>query len=313
MILTVLKPGLQTTLQGSPRLGYRHMGMPWAGPADSLSMALGNALVANPAQATALEITYGGVSFRFEQRTWFALTGAAHSITLDGTPIAPHQTQHAHAGAVLDIAMATRGLRAYLAIAGGFAGDRLLGSPSTYLPAGIGGHKGRALQAGDTLTARTQPTDMASLQTPAGLRPYIGNSYALRAGLGPEADRLSSGGKRSLFSKTFQATRQISRMGLTLEGPELELTSDGKMKSAPVFPGTVQCPQNGHPIILMADAQTTGGYPRIAHIARCDHHLLGQIRPGAHIRFIQRTLEQTHTDYARKSALFRNWLPDFRL
>jgi len=313
MTLTILKPGLQSTLQGAPRLGYRHMGMPWSGPADSLSMALANALVSNPAQATALEMTYGGVSLRFEQEAHFALTGAASDITLGGAPIAPHQTQHAPAGSVLDIAMPTTGLRTYLAIAGGFTADTILGSPSTYLPAGLGGHKGRALQAGDRLTAHAQPTDLPILQTPPDLRPHIGESYALRACPSAEADRLSPASTRAFYSETFQTGRQIDRMGITLDSPKLDIASDGKMKSAPVFPGTVQCPENGHPIILMADAQTTGGYPRIAHIARCDQHLLGQIRPGAHVRFIQRTLEQAQTDYAEKSALFQDWLPGFIL
>jgi len=313
MTLTVLKPGLQTTLQGVPRLGYRHMGMPWSGPADSLSMALANRLVANPAGATALEITYGGVSFRFDHPAHFALTGAANKITLDGAPISPHQTQHARSGSVLDIAMPVTGLRTYLAIASGFVADTILGSPSTYLPAGLGGHHGRALQAGDRLNAKAETTDLPNLKTPLDLRPYIGDSFALRACPSAEAAQLSPDSTRAFYSETFQTGRQIDRMGLTLETPKLAISSDGKMKSAAVFPGTVQCPRNGQPIILMADAQTTGGYPRIAHIARCDQHLLGQIRPGAHVRFIQRTLEQAIADYDEKSALFGEWLPNFRL
>ena len=144
MSLTILKPGLQTTLQGSPRTGYRHMGVPWAGPADPLSLALANRLVGAPPEATALEITLGGLLLRFDADTAFALTGAPAPAILSGEPVNLHETIRAHAGDVLELAMPSVGMRTYLALAGTLAATHVIGSPSTYLPAGLGGHEGRA-------------------------------------------------------------------------------------------------------------------------------------------------------------------------
>ena len=116
-----------------------------------------------------------------------------------------------------------------------------------------------------------------------------------------------------MFASTFTTATQIDRMGIRLEGCPIEIVSDGRMKSAPVFPGCIQCPENGEPIILLADAQTTGGYPRIAQVCRSDLHQLGQIRPRSHVRLIERSLNEATADYTAKAALFADWLPGFRL
>ena len=313
MSAAILKPGLQTTLQGRPRLGYRHMGMPYSGPADGLSAALANHLVGNAPGDTVLEITYGGLALTFDEPAWFALTGAPAAASLNGAPIQHHQTQHAPAGSSLQIDMAPHGTRLYLAIAGGWIGETVLGSPSTYLPAGLGGHHGRALNAGDTLAIPPQPSTLPILTTPPDLRPHITESCLLRAYPSAEFTHLRAASQAALFDQAFHAGAQIDRMGTTLEGPPLVITTDGKMKSAAVFPGTVQCPKNGQPIILLPDAQTTGGYPRIAHIARCDQHLLGQIRPGSKVQLLRRSAEAALKDYDEKSALIGKWLPNYQL
>ncbi len=313
MSVTIETPGLQTTLQGCPRTGYRHMGMPWSGPADSLSAALANRLVGNAPDAATLEITYGGLALTFDTPVWFALTGAAAQARLNGLAILPHKTLHGPAKSTLHIDMASHGTRLYLAIAGGWIGEAVLGSPSTYIPARLGGFKGRALQSGDQLTTPAQPDRLPALTTPQNLRPRMTDSCVLRAYPSAEFGQLSPASQTSLFGQSFRASAQIDRMGMTLEGETLEISSDGKMKSAAVFPGTVQCPENGQPIILLPDAQTTGGYPRIAHIARCDQHLLGQIRPRSKVQLIRRTTQAALKDYAEKSALLSKWLPGFVL
>lgn len=313
MSIRVIAPGLQATLQGSLRAGYRHMGMPWAGPADSLSMALANRLVRNAPDATALEITYGGIEFEVEAPTQIGVTGAPVSIELNGQQAPMHRTLDLAVGDRLTLGMATFGMRIYLAVAGGFKASAVLGSESTYLPAGLGGYQGRSLKAGDTLECKSAPSPMNTIETPKDLRPHIGASAALRAFAGPESDLLNAESAKAIYTETWQAAAQITRMGIGLEGPHLATRSDGKMKSAPVFPGSVQCPESGQPIILMADAQTTGGYPRIAQVAQCDLHLLGQVRPSSHIHFIARTAPQAHDDYVAKATLFRDWLPGFSL
>jgi len=308
MTLTILSPGVQTSLQGALRTGLRHMGMPWAGPADPLSMALANRLVSNRADATALEITFGGFEARFEQDALIALTGAPAAATLDGLDAPYHTALTVKRGQSLKLLPPAYGARTYLALAGGFQAREVFGSKSTYLPAGLGGHDGRALMAGDELGFQPPPSDLPQLETPLALRPHISNSIALRACTSAETGRLTHASLDRLFGDTFTASAHSNRMGIRLSGAPLGLTSDGKMKSAAMFPGTVQCPEDGNPIILLADGGTTGGYPRIAHVAACDRHLLGQIRPGDQIRFLRRTHEDAIADHKAKSDLLKDWL-----
>lgn len=312
-MLTILTPGLQTTLQGAPRSRHRHLGVPDAGPADAWSMALANRLVGNSPTETALEITYGGFEARFDDACWIALAGAPADAALGGAPIQYHETMLAPAGSVLELGSPREGMRIYLAIYGGFSSDTFLGSTSTYLPAEFGGYQGRVLHAGDVISVGDQPSKLAELTTPLELRPVFSRSYALRACTSGEFEWLSPAAQETLFSHEFVIGRQATRMGVSLEGKPLQLSSDGKMKSTAVFPGTIQCPEGGTPIILLADAQTTGGYPRIASIARCDRHLLGQLRPGDRLRLLKRTPAQATSDLDAKRAVLQRWVPEFSL
>lgn len=308
MSLTVEKPGLQTTLQGAPRRGYRHMGVPWSGPADGVSMALANRLAGNGAEATALEITLGGFVAKFHQAAWIALTGAPAPARLNGRPVAYHTTLAVHDGDRLELDPPARGARTYLAIAGGFAADQLLGSGSTYLPARLGGYEGRALQAGDVLEPAMPASEPALISTPQEHRPHIGNSHMLRAVTSAETGLLSPASRAALFEAAWTAGRAASRMGLRLAGPKLDLTSDGQMNSAAVFPGIVQCAEDGQPIALMADGQTTGGYPRICAVIECDLHLLGQVRPGDTVKFLARDQALALEDNRAKAEFLESWL-----
>ena len=310
-MLEILRPGIQTTLQAGLRTGYRHMGVPWAGPADAWSMAVANRLAGNAPDMAALEITLGGVAARFEKDTVFAMTGVPARADLNGNTAPFHETLTAPAGAELVIAVPDAGMRIYLAVAGGFTADEFLGSQSTYLPAGFGGHDGRALQAGDRLPYGPETGEVQQLRTPEHLRPVISHAYALRACPSAETHLLDAASEMALFGTEFTIGRQATRMGVSLEGCKLDLASDGKMKSAAVFPGIIQCPENGTPIILLADAQTTGGYPRIASVARCDRHMLGQLRPGDRVRLLKRTHGQALADLKAKQAFMRAWVPDF--
>jgi len=307
-MLRVLKAGLQSTIQGAPRLGDRHLGIPYAGPADALSMALANRLVGNASDATCVEVTFGGFEAEVETDCAVAVTGAAGRLLVSDREMQPHSTWHLNKGATIKIEPPRTGVRTYLAIHSGFSAQTQFNSTSTYLPAAFGGMEGRALQAGDVLSATTTPQMSDTLQTPEALRPTFTNAFALRACVSAETDLLAPEARRALFSETFTAGRQATRMGLSLEGHPLAVASDGKMKSAPVFPGILQCPPSGTPIVLLCDAQTTGGYPRIASIARCDRHLLGQIRPGDQVTLLHRTPEAALVDFTEKQALLDRWL-----
>ncbi|MEM7460772.1 MAG: biotin-dependent carboxyltransferase family protein [Pseudomonadota bacterium] len=307
-MLRILKAGLQSTLQGAPRLGHRHLGIPYAGPADPLSMALANRLVGNPSDATCVEITFGGFEAEVEADYAVAVTGAAGRLSVSGREKSAHETWHLRTGDTIKMDPPQVGARTYLSIRSGFKARAQFGSTSTYLPASLGGYEGRALMPDDVLVPARESVMSESLKTPDALRPIFTHAFALRACVSAETDLLAPEARAALFSETFTAGRQATRMGLSLEGHILSVASDGKMKSAPVFPGIVQCPPSGTPIVLLCDAQTTGGYPRIASIAHCDRHLLGQVRPGDQITLLHRAPDAALIDFTEKQALLDRWL-----
>lgn len=308
MSVVILKAGLQTTIQSVPRSGQRHLGVPASGPADPLSMALANRLVGNDLLAPALEVTLSGISIRFESPVSIAIAGANASVELDGNPQAMHRTLRVAAGDVLRVGHPEQGARVYIAFASGLSAQEILGSASTYIPAGLGGYQGRALENGDRLNIRTPRHDANELETPAEFQPPMATSFALRVCDSAETGQLQY--HEQFFDTNFAISTRCDRMGLMLEGPRLRVDSDGRMPSAPVFPGTVQCPEDGRPIVLSVDAQTTGGYPRVAQVTRADRHLLGQLRPGDHVRFLWRNEQSAIDELRAKIGYWRGWLRD---
>lgn len=308
MTLTILKPGLQTTVQSRPRRGMRHLGVPASGAGDPLSLALANRLVGNDWDAPALEMTLLGPELRFDAACCFSLAGAPLAATLNGEDVPCHEVLRAAAGDVLATGATEAGARAYLAIAGGISAQEVLGSASTYLPAGLGGHNGKALVSGDVLSCVAR--EVADLSTPEEFRPPLSGSWALRTCASFETSQLAKDDVERLFDTNWAVSRRADRMGMQLEGTALEVSSGGRMPSAAVFPGTVQCPEGGAPFMLSVDAGTTGGYPRIAQLARADRHLLGQARPGDHLRFLRRAPEAAIQSLHAKLDYWRPWLPD---
>jgi allophanate hydrolase len=307
MAMTVLKPGVQATLQASPRHGSRHLGIPASGPADPLSMALANRLVGNACDACALELPFGLAEFEVHADCTIAITGAPARIGLDSAEVPMHETVRVRAGARIGIGAPESGARLYMAVTGGFLADDFLGSLSTCLPAGFGGYSGRALRAGDRL--KTKGEDLAGhSETPADLRQAFTHSYALRCVAGPDAATIPD----LSAEQEYTATRRADRTGIEVAGPWPKL-QDGSLKpSAPVFPGAVQLTPSGNAFMLLPDSQTTGGYPHVLQVIEADRHLLGQIRPGDRIRFLKRTPDEAAGDLRRKTAFIQDWLPDFR-
>ncbi|HSG97199.1 MAG TPA: biotin-dependent carboxyltransferase family protein [Woeseiaceae bacterium] len=305
MTLTVLKPGLQTTIQSRPRAGMRHLGVPSGGAADALSMALANKLVGNSWDAPVLEATLLGPTLRFEHDTAAGIAGATAALHLNGQEIEPHKTLFAREGDVLEIGATSAGARVYLGVPGGFEADEVLGSAATNLQAAFGGFAGAAIQEGDRLQVAGEGAE--SLATPAEFRPPMTSSWGLRSCAGAETGLLDDASV--LFGTNWVVDRRADRMGLRLEGPHLEIASEGRMPSAGVLPGTVQCPEDGAPYLLSVDAGTVGGYPRIAQVARVDRHLLGQLRPGDHVRLLHREPKEAVTEFRAKLDYWRKWLP----
>ncbi|MEM8918611.1 MAG: biotin-dependent carboxyltransferase family protein [Pseudomonadota bacterium] len=313
MTMEIEKPGLQTTVQASPFSGQRHVGMPAAGAADSLSFMLANRLVGKSPSAAALEITLDEVSFVVRRAKTVSITGAADFVRVNDAPASLHQSLNLKAGDRVHIGPAGKGCRTYVAFAGIPDWDSVLGSWSTCLQAGIGGYRGRALRVGDRLQISSEEFLTEPLQTPDHLKPNISGHYLLRITTGPEFVDLPEDAQKRLCAESWQVGRRSSRMGLELQGTPLGLPDQNSMPSAAVFPGTMQCPPDGIPFLLGPDAQTTGGYPRIAQVIRADRHLIGQLRPNDRVQLLQTSPEKAQRVYRQKLALLRPWLGDVSL
>jgi antagonist of KipI len=284
----VLQPGLLTTVQDRGRFGYQKYGVPVSGAVDDTALRLGNRLVGNPPDAAGLEITALGATLRVCADQVIALTGAEIHANLDGAPV-PHSTSlGVRAGQVLSIGSCGRGLRCYLAIAGGVEVPVVLGSRATNLVARFGGYRGRALAAGDILEAgpAAAPPEVLSRRTlPAQWRPRFESPLTVRVVLGPQADAFTAEGVETFLASPYQVTQQTDRMGCRLEGPTIAHRAAADILSDWIPPGAVQVPGNGKPIVLLADRQTTGGYTKIATVIAPDLARVAQCRPGDGIRF----------------------------
>lgn len=308
MTITVIKPGLQTTIQSRPRTGLRHLGVPSSGAADPLSLALANRLVDNAWDAPALEATLVGPVLNFDAPCAFAIAGAQAELLLNGAAINAHEVRVAKAGDRLSVGATIAGARIYIAFAGGLSTDVMLGSASTYLTGAFGGYGGRALEVGDELTFLRESAELCA--TPEQFRMPMTTSWALRVSESFESEKLTAASRQALFETNWTAGRRADRIGLQLVGPELEIASGGRMPSAGVFPGTMQCTENGQPYLLSVDAGTVGGYPRVAQVVRSDRHILGQLRPGDHVRFLPRDGEAARSDLHAKLDYWGEWIGD---
>ena len=313
MSVSVIKSGLLTTLQDAGRVGHAALGVGTAGPLDTGAFRLANALVGNTDNAAALEITLIGPQLRFDTDATIALAGAEFDALLDNVHAAQWQPLHVAAGSVLDCGRARRGARAYLAIAGGFAGTPVLGSMATDVNAGLGPFGGRPLRGGDTLAlarpAKVGERDRKRMRMwSLDPRPWFDpdSSRPIDLVRGAHFDALDEASRGALLGREFRISADSNRVGLRLAGVRLELRQPLELVSEAVAVGTLQLPPGGQPIALMAEHPTTGGYPRIGQIAAIDLPRLAQRRPGECVRFAEIALDDAQTRYvARERTLAR--------
>jgi biotin-dependent carboxylase-like uncharacterized protein len=292
MSLRVLKPGLLTTVQDLGRVGYGRWGVSPCGAMDPLALSLANWLAGNSEGAVALEVTALGPELVFEQEATFALAGAEFSPSLDGERLSPGVAHRARAGQTLRFGARVQGARAYVAVAGGLgrSARSFLGSAATDMEAGLGGLTGRPLRAGDVLTLEPQPPFQARAARDIGERWY-GAPDVVR--FIPELSSRFSAEVVDLFGKArFRISSRSNRVGYRLEGATLPVPPGGLQLSEPVAPGTLQLPPDGQPIVLMADRQTTGGYPRLGYVIRADVPKLAQRWLGDPVSFRTVSLEE---------------------
>ncbi|OOS20336.1 allophanate hydrolase [Moraxella lincolnii] len=268
------------SVQDLGRIGHRSQGIRRNGAMDAWSLMAGNALLKNPTNTPAIELTMAVVTLSFDCQVSFCLTGAQYEAYLDGEQIRNYWRVQAHAGQTLELKRAVTGLHGYLCIQGGLNMQSVLGSASTDIQAGFGGYQGRLLQAGDDF----ELTDQFELAT-IGIASLPAQD-TIRISKNSEYDAFTANAHQQLESQAYKLLPSSSRMGYRLEGNHsLTLKSELQMPSHGVDVGMIQVPPNGQPIVLMADAQTTGGYPKIASVIEADLGLLAQTRFGQTCRF----------------------------
>jgi antagonist of KipI len=275
-----------TTIQDRGRWGLQSEGVPVAGPMDPCSHRLANALVGNSPDAATLEVTLVGPEFEFEDERIVAITGAEFAVTVDGRPVPCNVAFVVGPGSHLRFGARVRGARSYVGIGGGIDVKPVLGSRATQLVSAMGGIAGRALRAGDRLPlgdVRTGGTLSTAPRTP--IVPLPEGSGRVRVLLGPQAEYFLPEAVDALQSAPYLISNKSDRMGFRLQGPGLAHARGADIISDATPLGTLQVPASGQPILLMADRQTTGGYPKIATIISADLSVLGQLGPGDSILF----------------------------
>jgi KipI family sensor histidine kinase inhibitor len=282
--ITVLRPGMFTTIQDAGRWGYQHLGVPVSGAMDPASHRLANALLGNLPDAATLEATIIGPELRFEQDATIAVTGGDLQPMLDGTPLTMGRVVPCPSGSVLRFGNRRAGARAYVAVDGGIGVPPVLGSRATHVMSGLGGIAGRALRAGDRIPLRDG--EPSSKPAARDRRIHEGGSVRLRVVRGPQDEHADPLALEVLQQTRFTVSPQSDRMGYRLTGSALPTRKDsGEMISDATVVGALQVPPSGQPILLMADRQTTGGYPQIAVVITADLPLAAQLVPGDSIQF----------------------------
>ncbi|HEV8663508.1 MAG TPA: 5-oxoprolinase/urea amidolyase family protein [Candidatus Methylomirabilis sp.] len=303
-VFRVIDPGILTTVQDLGRPGYQKFGIPVSGALDPGALRLANALVGNPPDAAALEVTGGGLTLEAMAECVVALAGAEAPTVRDDTPVPCFTALRLMPGQRIRLDAPRAGLRAYLAMHGGIEVPPVLGSRATCIRLGFGGLGGRALRAGDVFAAGPVTADFGSLRgrhLPPSGRPLLTPPWAIRVVPGPQDDAFTEEALETFFGRSYEVTPEADRMGMRLTGPRLGHRASADILSDAIPLGAVQVPGGGQPIVLLADRQTTGGYPKIATAIGADVPALAQARPGDAVRFIRITVEEAQAA-AREAA-----------
>ena len=289
MSITILSPGLLTTVQDFGRIGYQQFGVPVSGVVDPRAMSIANILVDNPEDEAVLECTMLGPQIRFNAPNAIAITGGDLGPTIDNQPIPNYAAIRVEAGQVLRFAGLRSGCRAYIAFAGGLDIAPVMGSRSTYMKAKIGGVEGRKLQKDDVIKFRKPNPDLRGLNIRHISPEFVPRlEYKLRVVLGPQDDMFTEHGIETFLSESYVVTPEFDRMGCRLDGEIIEHKGEsGDIISDGIAFGAIQVPTAGKPIIMLSDRQTTGGYTKIANVISADFRILAQLKAGDRVRFAQ--------------------------
>lgn len=317
MNISVLSSGLLTTIQDLGRIGYQKYGVIVSGAMDTYAMRLSNIMVGNDENESVLEMTLIGPSLKLEKGTLFSLTGGNLSPTINEIKVPMGRPIYLTKDCILKFGSCIKGCRSYLAVAGGFDVPKVMGSKSTYLRAGFGGFNGRALRKDDVLSIGVKSQlsheiikKMEDIEDNGDFVSsgwYMKNfmmqnpdSTVIRVFEDRQFNAISEESINKFFNSKFNVENQSDRMGYRLSGEKIQLKEKLEMISEEVSVGTIQIPPDGNPIILLADRQTAGGYPKIAHVASVDIQKIVQLKPNDKITFKKITLKEAEKLYFKR-------------
>lgn len=315
-MIEIIDIGLLATLQGKSYRGNRHLGMPLSGPADPVTMAIANRLAGNAYDAVTIEFSILGGIIKAHCDTVIGLAGPIDKLTIERDGI---YSQYDHYSSiamrkndVMIIKAQREGAHIYLSVQGGFEADHHWDGNSTFLPAKIGGHNGRAIRIGDWLNHKNNFPSDNNICVPRRYRLSYNNHHILRIC----ADNKNIA--HYLSHNIWNIGRQSSRIGYELANdsvhqPNIYSEAQYAGLSRAVYPGNIQYPPSGTPFLLGVDAQTTGGYPLIGHVIRADRHIIGQIKSGDSLRFRIEKPHDARRVYENKLNMWRDYIPDLQL
>jgi antagonist of KipI len=289
--LIIRKPGILTTVRDLGRVGYRRLGINPGGAMDTAAARIANILLGNDENSPVMEMYFPAPQIEFESDAAIAICGGDFGAELDGQPVPNWSAANVRAGSLISFGRKIEGNVAYIAISGRLHADEWLGSSSTSLIAGMGGYHGRRLAAGDQLEF-AKGVQIANSATGASLRPRYSRFPTVRIVPGNEFEFLTADSAGIFLGEGFTFTKECDRMGYRLAGKPLNLLDEVQMVSAAVNFGTIQLLPDGQIIVLMADHQTSGGYPRIGNVISVDLPILAQCGPGDGVSFAMVSIDE---------------------
>lgn len=299
MSIEILEAGALTTVQDLGRTGARLKGFRVNGVMDECSSRLANALVGNEQSLAVLEMTMLGAKIKFNEACYIAVCGADMTPSVNEKEIKMNKAYRLTNGDVLKLGLAKSGLRSYLAVSGGIDCDSFLSSRSTDVKCAVGGFDGRKLKKGDVLPVGIKKGHIYNPNYAEIKYTEPSQSVTVRAVAGPQYDMFEESGKNAFWNTEYKTTEQSDRMGIRLSGEEITAKDGTDIISDAIVKGSVQVSANLQPIVLMADAQTTGGYAKIATVITADLPLLAQLKPNATVRFKQVSVKQAEKAYKK--------------
>ena len=305
-MIEIITPGLLTTVQDFGRVGVMKNGFTQNGVMDRYSMTVANRLCGNCDSAPVLEMTVLGITAKFTQSAVICLSGADFGASLNGKPIRTNKAYRVNGGDILSMGAAKNGMRSYLAVSGGIVGEYVFGSASTNLKFTFGGHCGRKFQSGDVLAVGSGAFSLENIEKWEIPENQYDKNAVLRVVLGPQADMFTDDDVKLFLSQKYEVTAQSDRMGIRLSGEALKSKNGMDIISDGIVFGSIQIPNSGEPIILMADHQTTGGYAKIATVISVDLARAAQLCAGDSVKFESVTVKKAERLAKKQKRFFDN-------